>query len=144
MAAVSPGRTSMRAGRPSAEASKATTIFWLCVVGALGVLGALRGSVAVVVSGQANANALRVTEVREQVHLLTGAGGNITVLTFPEGVTLVDSGRIEMTDKVLAAVRTLTKQPIRYIINTSADPDQPRKEPDRSSDNQRQVKIWFF
>ena len=55
--------------------------------------------------------------------MLTGAGGNITVLTFPEGVTLVDSGRIEMSDKILAAVRTLTTQPIRYIINTSADPD---------------------
>ena len=34
----------------------------------------------------------------------------------------MDSG-LEMSDKVLAAVRTLTKQPIRYIINTSADPD---------------------
>ena len=66
---------------------------------------------------------IRITKVREQIHMLTGAGGNITVLTFPEGVTLVDSGRIEMTDTVLAAVRTLTKQPIRYIINTSADPD---------------------
>ena len=55
--------------------------------------------------------------------MLTGAGGNIVALTFPEGVTLVDSGRIEMSDKVLAVVRTLSAQPIRYIINTSADPD---------------------
>jgi glyoxylase-like metal-dependent hydrolase (beta-lactamase superfamily II) len=61
--------------------------------------------------------------VREQLYMLTGAGGNIVALTFPEGVTLVDSGRIEMSDKVLAVVRTLSAQPIRYIINTSADPD---------------------
>ena len=87
------------------------------------LLGVLRGSVVLVVSGQAGAGDLRVTKVREQVHMLTGAGGNIAVLIFPEGVTLVDSGRIEMSDKMLATVRTLTTQPIRYIINTSADPD---------------------
>jgi glyoxylase-like metal-dependent hydrolase (beta-lactamase superfamily II) len=49
-------------------------------------------------------------------------GGNITVLTFPQGVTLVDSGPAETADQVLAAIRTLSKQPIRYIINTSVDP----------------------
>ena len=55
--------------------------------------------------------------------MLSGAGGNITVLEFPEGVTLVDSGRAEMSDKVLAAVRTLSTKPIRYIINTHVHPD---------------------
>jgi glyoxylase-like metal-dependent hydrolase (beta-lactamase superfamily II) len=55
--------------------------------------------------------------------VLQGAGGNITVLTFPEGVTLVDSGAAPMADKVLAAIRTLSTQPIRYIINTSVSPD---------------------
>jgi cyclase len=54
---------------------------------------------------------------------LSGAGGNITALEFPEGVTLVDSGRAEMSDKVLAAVRTLSTKPIRYIINTHVHPD---------------------
>ena len=55
--------------------------------------------------------------------MLSGAGGNITALEFPEGVTLVDSGRAEMSDKVLAAVRTLSTKPIRYIINTHVHPD---------------------
>jgi glyoxylase-like metal-dependent hydrolase (beta-lactamase superfamily II) len=45
------------------------------------------------------------------------------VLTFPEGVTLVDSGAVQMADKVLAAVRSLSPQPIRYIINTSVTAD---------------------
>ena len=66
---------------------------------------------------------IRVTEVREHLYMLTGAGGNVAALIFPEGVTLVDSGRIETSDKILATVRTLSAQPIRYIINTSADPD---------------------
>jgi glyoxylase-like metal-dependent hydrolase (beta-lactamase superfamily II) len=74
----------------------------------------------------ASANAsgeIRVTKVREHLYMLSGAGGNITALEFPEGVTLVDSGRAEMSDKVLAAVRTLSTKPIRYIINTHVHPD---------------------
>jgi glyoxylase-like metal-dependent hydrolase (beta-lactamase superfamily II) len=54
--------------------------------------------------------------------MLQTPGGNITVLTFPEGITLVDSGPADAADKVLNAVRSLSAQPIRYIINTSVDP----------------------
>src|SRR5712671_400474 len=49
-------------------------------------------------------------------------GGNVTVLAFPQGVTLVDTGGADTVDQVLSAIRTLSKQPIRYIFNTSADP----------------------
>ena len=66
---------------------------------------------------------IRVTKVRDHFFMLTGAGGNVAALVFPEGITLVDSGRVEMSDKLLAALRTLSTQPVRYIINTSADPD---------------------
>ena len=68
-------------------------------------------------------NEIRILKVRGNVSVLQGAGGNITVLTFPEGVTLVDSGTAQMADKVLAAIRTLSTQPIRYIINTSVSTD---------------------
>jgi len=114
-------KTSLDA-RPT-TATNTTKIFWPCVVSVLVVGGILRGSVAPVVSGQAGAGDLRVTKVLEQLFMVTGAGGNVAALIFPEGVTLVDSGRLEMSDKVLAAIRTLSAQPIRYIINTSADPD---------------------
>ncbi len=66
---------------------------------------------------------IRILRVRGNVSVLQGAGGNITVLTFPEGVTLVDSGAAPMADQVLAAIRTLSTQPIRYIINTSVSAD---------------------
>ena len=66
---------------------------------------------------------IRVTKVREQFFLLTGAGGNVAALVFNEGITLVDTGRTEMSDKLLAAIRTLSPRPIRYIINTAVDPD---------------------
>ena len=60
-----------------------------------------------------------MTKVRDHFFMLTGAGGNVAALVFPEGITLVDSGRVEMSDKLLAALRTLSAQPVRYIINTS-------------------------
>ena len=69
-----------------------------------------------------NANAIRVLKVRNNVSMLQTPGGNITVLAFPEGVTLVDSGSADTADQVLATIRTLSTQPIRYIINTTFDP----------------------
>jgi glyoxylase-like metal-dependent hydrolase (beta-lactamase superfamily II) len=66
--------------------------------------------------------ALKVLKVRGNVSMIEGAGGNIAVLTFPEGITLVDTGLAAAADNVLAAIRSLSSQPIRYIINTSIDP----------------------
>jgi cyclase len=66
---------------------------------------------------------IRLTKVRDHFFMLTGAGGNVAALVFAEGMTLVDSGRVEMGDRLLAALRTLSPQPVRYIVNTSADAD---------------------
>jgi glyoxylase-like metal-dependent hydrolase (beta-lactamase superfamily II) len=61
--------------------------------------------------------------VQGQVHLIAGAGGNVTALVGPEGVMLVDAGREDATDRLLAAVRALTPLPIHFVINTNADSD---------------------
>jgi glyoxylase-like metal-dependent hydrolase (beta-lactamase superfamily II) len=61
--------------------------------------------------------------VEGQVHLIAGGGGNVAALVGPEGIMLVDSGRADAVDGVLAAVRRLSSLPIHYIINTSADSD---------------------
>jgi glyoxylase-like metal-dependent hydrolase (beta-lactamase superfamily II) len=66
---------------------------------------------------------IRVSKVRDHFFMLSGAGGNIAVLEFPEGVTLVDSGLEAMSERVLATIRTLSRQPIRYIVNTHVDRD---------------------
>ena len=66
---------------------------------------------------------VRVEKVQDNVFLLAGAGGNIVAQVGPQGVLLVDTGSGQMTDKVLAAVRQLSDQPIRYILNTHAHRD---------------------
>ncbi len=62
-------------------------------------------------------------QIRPNFYMIAGAGGNIGVQFGPDGVVLVDSGAVEYSDKVLAAIRKLTTQPIIYIINTGADAD---------------------
>jgi cyclase len=66
---------------------------------------------------------LDVLQVRPDVYMIAGAGGNVAAHIGPAGVVLVDSGSAQMADAVLAAVRRLTNRPIRYVINTSAGAD---------------------
>ena len=62
---------------------------------------------------------VHVMRVRGNVYMLVGAGGNITVQAGPEGVLVVDTGVASMSEKVLAAVRTISRAPLRYIVNTN-------------------------
>jgi glyoxylase-like metal-dependent hydrolase (beta-lactamase superfamily II) len=61
--------------------------------------------------------------VRDHIHLIVGAGGNITASVGPDGVLLVDAGNAAQSDEVLAAVRRLSDKPIFWILNTSMDAD---------------------
>lgn len=61
---------------------------------------------------------------QDRIYMLVGAGANITVQVGKEGVLLVDAGRAQMTDQVLATIRTLSDKPIRYLLNTAADNDR--------------------
>ena len=61
---------------------------------------------------------LHVLPVRGNIYMIVGAGGNITVQTGPDGVLVVDAGYPQFSDKVLAAIRSISTGPIRYVINT--------------------------
>jgi glyoxylase-like metal-dependent hydrolase (beta-lactamase superfamily II) len=66
---------------------------------------------------------VNILPVQGNVYMLVGAGGNITAQVGDDGVLLVDTGVAGMSDKVLAAVRSLSDKPIRYIINTHVHAD---------------------
>ena len=53
------------------------------------------------------------------VYMLVGDGGNIAVQVGEEGAFVVDTGAGKLSDKVIAAIRTLTPRPIQFIVNTS-------------------------
>ena len=74
-------------------------------------------------AARADSAALDTIQIRDNVWVIFGAGGNVTVHVGEDGVMLVDSGSEPMAEKTLEAVRAITKAPIRMIINTSADPE---------------------
>lgn len=62
------------------------------------------------------AGKVTVEAMRGNVSMLSGSGGNIAVLNGPDGKLLVDAGVGK--SPVLAALDTIGKEPIRYLVNT--------------------------
>ena len=63
--------------------------------------------------------ALELVPVQGNIHMLAGAGGNITVQVGKDGVLLVDSGTAARSEQVMEAIRALTRGQVTYIVNTS-------------------------
>src|SRR4051794_35855397 len=61
---------------------------------------------------------IKTTRLAEDFYTLEGQGGTISVLTGPDGVLLVDSQFAPLTEKLYAAIRNISNQPIRFLINT--------------------------
>ena len=61
---------------------------------------------------------LETTRLTDTVGVISGGGGNIGVLTGPDGVLLIDTQMGQFEDKIRAAVAAVSDQPVRYIINT--------------------------
>jgi glyoxylase-like metal-dependent hydrolase (beta-lactamase superfamily II) len=62
---------------------------------------------------------IQVLPVQGNVHVLIGAGANITVQAGDDGVLMVDTGTAAMSAKVIAAMRSISSRPLRYIVNTT-------------------------
>src|SRR5580765_4540168 len=66
---------------------------------------------------------IEVLPVQGSVYMLAGAGSNVTVQVGSNALFVVDTNVAAMSGKLLAAIRTISPLPIRYIVNTSPDPD---------------------
>jgi glyoxylase-like metal-dependent hydrolase (beta-lactamase superfamily II) len=64
-----------------------------------------------------------VLPVQGTVSMITVAGMNVAVQIGRNGVLLVDAPPADTVPAVMAEIRRLTDKPVRYIVNTSADPD---------------------
>lgn len=60
----------------------------------------------------------RLTHVGGRVHMLEGAGGNLGVFVADDGVFLVDGQFAPLTDGILAEIRRVSTEPVRFLINT--------------------------
>src|SRR5687768_1172543 len=62
---------------------------------------------------------VHILPIRDRVYMVVGDGANIVVQTGDQGTLVVDTGEGKLADKVLAAIRTLSPNPIQFIVNTS-------------------------
>jgi cyclase len=61
---------------------------------------------------------IKTTDLGDNVYMLEGQGGNITVAIAKDGVIMVDGQFGPLHDKIKAAIATLSSLPIKYLINT--------------------------
>jgi glyoxylase-like metal-dependent hydrolase (beta-lactamase superfamily II) len=66
---------------------------------------------------------IKANKVTDKFYTLDGQGGTIGVLFGPDGVFMVDTQFAPLSDKIAAAVKQLTPQPIKFIVNTHVHGD---------------------
>ncbi len=62
--------------------------------------------------------ALTMDKVKDDLYNIVGDGGNVAVLVTNEGVLLIDDKFEQDHDQIIAKVKSVTNQPIKYVINT--------------------------
>src|SRR6266702_3440403 len=66
---------------------------------------------------------IKTTKITDNFSTLEGQGGTIGVLSGPDGVFLVDTQFAPLTGKIVAAVKQISPNPIRFVVNTHVHAD---------------------
>jgi cyclase len=61
---------------------------------------------------------IKTTDLGHGTYMLEGVGGNITVAAGDNGIIMVDGQFAPLHDKIKAAIAAVSKEPIRYLVNT--------------------------
>jgi cyclase len=61
---------------------------------------------------------IKTTDLGDNVYMLEGDGGNITVAVAKDGIIMVDSEFAPLHDKIKAAIAAVSNQPIKYLVDT--------------------------
>jgi cyclase len=74
---------------------------------------------------QEDFSAVKITvhKVAGDFYYLEGRGGNVGVLVGDDGVLMIDDQFAPLTEKIVAAIRTISKKPIKMLVNTHVHGD---------------------
>lgn len=61
---------------------------------------------------------IQVHPVAEGVYMLTGRGGNIGLSVGEDGAFIIDDQFAPLTEKIQAAIASVSDQPVRFVVNT--------------------------
>ena len=88
----------------------------------LGVLIAV-GVVAALGRPVAQGNVAEIEQVKDNLYMITGGGGNTAAFVTDDGVVVVDTKNPGWGDAILDKIRTVTDKPVAFIINTHTHGD---------------------
>src|SRR5262249_35410120 len=71
----------------------------------------------------------KLERIKDDLYVLLGEGGNVTILLTDEGVVLVDDKFERNYDDIVAKVKSLSDRPVRYIVNTHSHGDHSGGNP---------------
>lgn len=57
-------------------------------------------------------------QLSDTIYMLTGAGGNVGVSSGKDGLYIIDDQVQQVSGPLLAAIRKISDQPVRFVINT--------------------------
>ncbi len=61
---------------------------------------------------------IKTTQLRDNLYMLAGKGGNIGLFTGSDGSFMIDDQYAPLTEKILAAVKSVGGQAPKYLVNT--------------------------
>jgi cyclase len=61
---------------------------------------------------------IKTTDLGGNTYMLEGEGGNITVAVGSDGIFMVDSEFAPLHDRIKAAIQSISKLPIKFLVNT--------------------------
>jgi glyoxylase-like metal-dependent hydrolase (beta-lactamase superfamily II) len=66
---------------------------------------------------------VKSNKITDSFYTVDGRGGTIGVLVGPQGTFMVDTQFAPLTDRIVAAIKQISPNPIRYVVNTHVHPD---------------------
>lgn len=109
-----PGKRLTSKGQVSTPTQKDRTMIFRYIITAVMVLSASLSW-----AGQDFSKVqVKATALTPNIHMLTGAGGNMGLCVGERGVFLIDDQFAPLTEKILAAVRQISPKPVKFLINT--------------------------
>ena len=76
------------------------------------------GVVAIVTGPGAQENVAEIAQVKDNLYVITGGGGNTAAFVTENGVVVVDTKVPNWGNAILDKIRTVTDQPVTMILNT--------------------------
>ena len=61
---------------------------------------------------------IKTIQVAPNINMLGGSGGNIGVVSGPDGLFMIDDQFAPLSNKIMAAIKKISDQPIRFLLNT--------------------------